>query len=85
MNRVAAQVHGWLLLLPAAVLLAAFTHYPAVATLWNSFYSTAKPNRYTSRCGCRNECRDLSVLQNHAKFMLLRRVCVFPQPSGYSP
>ena len=44
-NRIAVQVHGWLLLLPAAVLLAAFTHYPAVATLWHSFYSTAKPNR----------------------------------------
>ena len=45
MNRLAAQVHGWLLLLPAAVLLAAFTHYPAGATLWHSFFSTPKPNR----------------------------------------
>jgi len=36
---------GWLLLLPAAVLLAAFTHYPAVATLWHSLFSTPKPNR----------------------------------------
>ena len=45
MNRATAQVHGWLLLLPAAVLLAAFTHYPAGATLWHSFFSTAKPNR----------------------------------------
>jgi sn-glycerol 3-phosphate transport system permease protein len=45
MNRVSAQVHGWLLLLPAAVLLAAFTHYPAGATLWHSFFSTPKPNR----------------------------------------
>jgi sn-glycerol 3-phosphate transport system permease protein len=44
-TRTAAQVHGWLLLLPAAVLLAAFTHYPAVATLWHSFFSTPKPNR----------------------------------------
>jgi sn-glycerol 3-phosphate transport system permease protein len=38
-------VIGWLLLLPAAVLLAAFTHYPAVATLWHSLFSTPKPNR----------------------------------------
>ncbi len=45
MNRAAAQIHGWLLLLPAAVLLAAFTHYPAAATLWHSFFTTAKPNR----------------------------------------
>ena len=45
MNRVSAQVHGWLLLLPAAVLLAVFTHYPAGATLWHSFFSTPKANR----------------------------------------
>ncbi len=45
MNRVTAQVHGWLLLLPAAVLLAVFTHYPAGATLWHSLFSTPKPSR----------------------------------------
>ncbi|MGB6105774.1 MAG: sugar ABC transporter permease [Pusillimonas sp.] len=38
-------VYGWLLLLPAIVLLAAFTHYPALATLWNSFFSTPKARR----------------------------------------
>ncbi len=40
-----SAVVGWLLLLPAAVLLLAFTHYPAVATLWHSLFSTARPNR----------------------------------------
>lgn len=40
-----AEIHGWLLLLPAAVLLVAFTHYPAVATLWHSFFSTPRANR----------------------------------------
>src|SRR5262249_44913693 len=40
-----AHVHGWLLLLPAAVLLVAFTHYPVVATLYDSLFSTARPNR----------------------------------------
>jgi len=45
LNRITAQVHGWLLLLPAAVLLAVFTHYPAGATLWHSFFSTPKPSR----------------------------------------
>jgi sn-glycerol 3-phosphate transport system permease protein len=45
LNRVTSQVHGWLLLLPAAVLLAAFTHVPAVATLWHSFFSTPKGSR----------------------------------------
>ena len=47
-------VIGWLLLLPAAVLLVAFTHYPAVATLWHSLFSTAKPNRparFIGACG----------------------------------
>ena len=33
------NVYGWLLLLPAAVLLVAFTHYPAVASLAQSFFS----------------------------------------------
>ena len=45
MTRLSAQVHGWLLLLPAMVLLAAFTHYPAAATLLHSFYSTPKGDR----------------------------------------
>jgi sn-glycerol 3-phosphate transport system permease protein len=43
--RLAPHIYGWLLLLPAAVLLAAFTHYPAVATLIDSFYSTPKGRR----------------------------------------
>ncbi len=34
------QVYGWLLLTPAAILLIAFTHYPALATLWQSFFSS---------------------------------------------
>jgi sn-glycerol 3-phosphate transport system permease protein len=54
MNRVSAQVHGWLLLLPAAVLLAAFTHYPAGATLWHSFFTTVKPNRPAAFAGLDN-------------------------------
>jgi sn-glycerol 3-phosphate transport system permease protein len=38
-------VHAWLLLLPALVLLVAFTHWPAVATLIDSFHSTARGAR----------------------------------------
>jgi sn-glycerol 3-phosphate transport system permease protein len=38
-------VQAWLLLLPAFVLLVAFTHYPAVATLIDSFYSTPRGAR----------------------------------------
>ena len=39
------HVVGWLLVLPALVLLATFTHYPTLATLVSSLYSTPKRNR----------------------------------------
>ena len=38
-------VHAWLLVLPATVLLAVFTHIPIVATFIQSFFSTPKPRR----------------------------------------
>ena len=38
-------VYGWLLLLPALALLVLFTHYPAVANLWHSFFSTPRGPR----------------------------------------
>jgi sn-glycerol 3-phosphate transport system permease protein len=40
-----AQVVGWLLVLPALALLVTFTHYPALATLVSSLFSTPKRNR----------------------------------------
>jgi sn-glycerol 3-phosphate transport system permease protein len=43
------HVYGWLLLTPAAILLIAFTHYPAAATLFDSFFSTGtvvRPSRF---------------------------------------
>ena len=54
MDRFSAHIHGWLLLLPAVVLLAAFTHFPAVATLWNSFFSTPKGDRAAVWVGLEN-------------------------------
>ncbi len=48
------HVHGWLLLLPAAVLLVTFTHYPAAATLYHSFFSNPKPNRASVWVGADN-------------------------------
>jgi sn-glycerol 3-phosphate transport system permease protein len=36
-----SQWQGWLLVAPAVLLLIAFTHYPAVATLWHSVHSNA--------------------------------------------
>jgi len=44
-TRSAQWVYGWLLLLPAMALLALFTHYPTLATLWHGFLSTPKGNR----------------------------------------
>ena len=42
MDRTGARLYGWLLLLPAAALLALFTHLPALSTLYHSFLSTPK-------------------------------------------
>ncbi len=39
------HVQGWLLVLPAALLLVVFTHYPAAATLYHSLFSTPRPGR----------------------------------------
>ena len=38
-------IHAYLLLLPAFVLLVAFTHWPAVATLIDSLYATPHGSR----------------------------------------
>ena len=45
MTRMTHWVYGWLLLLPALSLLALFTHYPVVANLWHSFFSTPRAAR----------------------------------------
>ena len=38
-------IHAWLLLLPSIALLALFTHWPAVATVYDSFFSTPRARR----------------------------------------
>ena len=48
------SIHAWLLLLPALALLVAFTHWPAVATLIDSFYSTPKGARAAVWVGIEN-------------------------------
>jgi sn-glycerol 3-phosphate transport system permease protein len=54
MTRSAQWLYGWLLLLPAAALLALFTHYPAAATLWQSFHSTPRAGRRSTFVGIDN-------------------------------
>jgi len=52
MNR--AWIHGWLLLLPAFALLALFTHWPAVATIWDSLHATPRAGRAPPFVGLEN-------------------------------
>ena len=48
------NVYGWLLLTPAAILLVGFTHYPAVATLIDSFFTTGTVVRPSKFAGLAN-------------------------------
>jgi sn-glycerol 3-phosphate transport system permease protein len=47
-------VHAWLMLTPALALLFAFTHYPAVATVWHSLFSTPRAGRPARFVGAEN-------------------------------
>jgi sn-glycerol 3-phosphate transport system permease protein len=47
-------IHAWLMVLPACVLLATFTHIPIVTTFIHSFYSTPKPRRPSRFVGLDN-------------------------------
>lgn len=47
-------VTGWLLVLPAAALLALFTHFPVVGTLWGSFHATSKAGKASPFVGLEN-------------------------------
>jgi len=52
MNR--RTVHAWLLVLPAVALLALFTHYPMVATIWDSFHATPRAGHPGAWVGLEN-------------------------------
>ena len=47
-------IYGWLLLGPALILLFAFTHLPAVSTVWASFFSTPRGRRPARFVGLEN-------------------------------
>lgn len=53
-QRATNTVHAWLLLLPAMALLALFTHWPALASFIESFYSTPRPRRPSRFVGLDN-------------------------------
>lgn len=48
------HVHGWLLLTPAAILLISFTHYPTVATVYESLFSKGSSIRPSKFIGTGN-------------------------------
>jgi sn-glycerol 3-phosphate transport system permease protein len=48
------HLYGWLLLLPAAILLVAFTHYPTITSVIDSFFSTPRANRPARFIGLEN-------------------------------
>jgi sn-glycerol 3-phosphate transport system permease protein len=48
------QIYAWLLLSPALVMLVAFTHYPAMVTVWHSLFSTPRGKRAASFVGLDN-------------------------------
>ncbi|HSR13219.1 MAG TPA: sugar ABC transporter permease, partial [Thermodesulfobacteriota bacterium] len=50
----ANQVYGWLLLLPATVLLVTFTHFPIVGGFLSSFFSTPREGRVSKFVGLEN-------------------------------
>jgi sn-glycerol 3-phosphate transport system permease protein len=52
LNKQATQ--GWLLLLPAAALLALFTHWPVLGTIWASFHATPKGSKPAPWVGLEN-------------------------------
>ncbi len=47
-------VYAWLLLSPALLFLFAFTHYPAVITIWHSFFTTPRGKREAKFLGLDN-------------------------------
>ena len=49
-----AAVHGWLLLLPAFALLALFTHWPVLGTIWDSFHATSRGGKPAPFVGLEN-------------------------------
>ena len=70
------HVHGWLLLTPAAILLIAFTHYPTVATFFDSLFSKGtviRPSRFVGLSNYQSMINDpifWKVLANNMWFAL---------------
>jgi sn-glycerol 3-phosphate transport system permease protein len=68
-KRFSLQLYGYLLVLPALVFLITFTHYPALATVWESLFSAAHNNRPAQFVGLEN----YRALLDDETFMLALR------------
>lgn len=70
------HVYGWLLLTPAAILLITFTHYPTVATVFDSLFSKGtviRPSRFVGLANYEMMIEDpifWKVLANNAWFAI---------------
>jgi len=75
-NNITRHVYGWLLLTPAAILLIAFTHYPTIATVFDSLFSKGtviRPSRFVGLANYEMLIEDpifWKVLTNNAWFAL---------------
>ncbi len=73
---ISVQVYAWLLLLPALVLMVAFTHYPIVGGFIASFFSTGREGRASKFIGLENYSSMIAdpvfwqVLQNNIIYAL---------------
>jgi sn-glycerol 3-phosphate transport system permease protein len=54
MRRINVHIQGWLLLLPAMVLLSLFTYYPTIGTAFHGFFATARAGRPPAFVGLDN-------------------------------
>jgi sn-glycerol 3-phosphate transport system permease protein len=74
--RYSKHVQGWLLIMPAAILLISFTHYPTVATIIDSLFSKAtaiRPSRFVGTFNYERMLEDpifWKVLANNAWFAI---------------
>ncbi|WBL72878.1 carbohydrate ABC transporter permease [Serratia liquefaciens] len=68
-HRFTLQLYGYLLVLPALIFLITFTHYPALATVWESVFSAAHNNRPAQFIGLDNY---LALLDDETFILSLR-------------
>ena len=54
-TKISHHIYGWLLVMPAVILMGTFTHLPSVTTLISSFFSTGTKKRPSIFIGAEND------------------------------